>query len=974
MGVVVDPSGARVPDAAISVVNQDTGFRRSTVSGPEGGYVIGSLQPGPYKITVRKEGFRTLIRFGVRAGVAQAARVDFSLAVGSTQEVITVEGAVAALRSPEDPSAGSSLGRNELERLPVNGGGILSYIELTPGVLMTPATRGEAGQFSTDGQRPNTNYFTVDGASANSGVIAGGSPAQTTGGTLPVFSAIGSLHSMISVEALEELTVRTSAAGSEFGRMPGAQISLTSRSGGNELHGSAVYFFRHELLAANDWFANGHNDAQAPLRVSDYAASIGGPLIRNRTFFFAAYEGMRLRQPFAWSTAVPSRAFRQTAPQWMGPLLDAFPAANGADLGRGLAEWTGRNNRPSSLDSGSIRLDQLITPRVSAFARYSDSPSHSEFGNTRLNRLDVRAVSGTAGLNVQIGSGWLLDSRWNGSHIGADSAWRLEESRSFDGCSLAPVLSRLLPPADACSNLIRFSIAGTPQVSFGREGQREQQQFQVVQTAKLDRAKHSLRLGADYRRLVPYRRDAGGTLSFIADSIDSVSADRNLWKSQSALQTGEAVLHELSVFVHDTVRISSRLTATYGVRWELSPPPHHSGAANFLNPYTQTIEQLQRPIWKTDITYVAPRIGLAYRPGNSDRWVVRAGAGVYYDSSLSFATDVVNGGPLNVEEFYNAIHAPLARTVLRYGFMPDLKLPVVTQWNFSVERAAGRSGIVSATYVGSIGRRLIRREVGGAGSTELAWYALSTNHGESDYEGLQLNFTRTFAGRWQGRFGYTWSHSVDDSSTEAALHWAGRGASATTDRGSSDFDVRHAATGTLSYQLPKAAGGFNIDSIFRARSGFPIAVLNKDHYLGVALANAFRPNLVVGVPVWIDDPQAAGGRRINRDAFQTPADGVQGNLGRNALTGSGMWQVDAALRREFALHEKRSLELRAEAFNVFNHPSFSDPVRYLINPLFGQSSSMLNLMLGMGTPGSGLAPLFQAGGPRAIQLMVRLRF
>ena len=973
-GLILDPSGARVPDAAISVVNQDTGFRRGAESDPEGSYTIASLQPGLYKITVRKDGFRTMIRFGVRVDASQAARVDFSLAVGSTQEVITVEGTPLPVRSDGDVSVGSTSGRQEIERLPVNGGGVLSFIELTPGVLITPATRGEAGQFSADGQRPNTNYFTVDGASANSGVIAGGSPAQATGGTLPAFSAIGSLHSMMSVEALDELTVRTSSTGSEFGRMPGAQVSMTSRSGTNEFHGSGVYFFRHERMAANDWFANGHGEGQAPLRVNDFAASLGGPAVKNRTFFFLAYEGIRLRQPFAWTTPVPSQDFRATAPSWMSPLLDAYPLANGTDLGRGLAEWTGRNTRPSSLDAGSARVDQLITSRVSLFVRYSDSPSQSEFGNTYLNRLNVRTLGGTAGLNIQPGGGWVLDSRINGSYVRAESGWKLTNAQSFDACALAPLLAKLLPPSDACTNLIRFSIAGTPQVAFGSEGARRQGQFQAVQSARYDRGKSSLRFGADYRRLTPERQDAGGTLSFIADSIDSLSADRNLWKASSAPQTGQAMLHELSLYVHETVRISSSLTATFGARWELSPPPHSNGPANFLNLATQTIDQADRTIWPLDTSNIAPRGGLAWRPFGSDHTVLRAGAGVYYDSSLSLATDVVNGGPLNVEQFYNSIHAPLATTYLRYGFLPNLKLPVITQWNASVEQSFGTANIASITYVGAIGRRLIRREVGGTGSTDLAWYALSTNHGKSDYHGLQLNFTRTLAHRWQGRVGYTWSHSIDDSSTEGALHWAGSGAQPSWDRGSSDFDVRHAMNGTLSYQLPKMLGGWSLDSIVRTRSGFPITVLNKDHYLGVALANAFRPNLIGGVSLWLKDPLAPGGRVINRAAFQVLADGVQGNLGRNALTGFGMWQADASLRREFTLPEKRAIEIRVEAFNVFNHPSFADPGQYLINPLFGQSTSMLNLMLGTGTPGSGLAPLFQAGAPRSVQVMLRLRF
>jgi hypothetical protein len=483
----------------------------------------------------------------------------------------------------------------------------------------------------------------------------------------------------------------------------------------------------------------------------------------------------------------------------------------------------------------------------------------------------------------------------------------------------------------------------------------------------LERATHSLRLGVDYRNLRPQRHDSGGTLSFIADSIESLSIDRNLWKAQATAIRGETTLHEVSLYLHDTWRILPGVTATLGIRWEISPPPDTVGA-NFFDPTSAQIVQADLPIWKTDWTNLAPRGGIAWRTSQRGP-VVRASAGVYYDSSLSLATDIVNGGPFSSEEYVNPIHAPLTRTVLRFGFMPNVKLPVVTQWNVAVEQGIGGAGVLSTTYLGSTGTRLIRREVGGEGSSDRYWYALATNRGSSDYHALQLQFARRLSGRWQARAGYTWAHSIDDSSSDASLHWVGGLVPPRADRGSSDFDVRHLFSASAGYEYK----GWSLDSILRARSGFPITVLNTDHYLGVSLSNAFRPNLLGGNPLWMDDALAPGGRRINPAAFQV-LDGVQGNLGRNAITGFGMWQIDLAMRREFRFSDRRSIELRVEGFNVTNHPNFGDPIRYLVNPLFGRSGSMLNLMLGTGTPGSGLAPVYQAGGPRSLQIAMRWKF
>src|SRR5262249_25597310 len=193
-----------------------------------------------------------------------------------------------------------------IKRVPLNGRGLLGLLEFSPGTNITPATRGEAGQFSANGQRPNTNYFVMDGASANSGVSARGLAAQTTGGTLPALRAFGSLDSLLPVEAVDELRVHAANAVNELGRLPGATIAITSRSGSNDFHGAIVYRGRHEVAAANDWFANQSGLGRAPLRLHDIAPSMGGPVFRNRTFFFLSYQHLALRGPYVTRQPMPA--------------------------------------------------------------------------------------------------------------------------------------------------------------------------------------------------------------------------------------------------------------------------------------------------------------------------------------------------------------------------------------------------------------------------------------------------------------------------------------------------------------------------------------------------------------------------------------------------------------------------------------------------------------------------------------------
>src|SRR6516162_5114566 len=264
-GRIEDPSFAAVSAASVTVVNEESGFRHAVSSSEEGAYCAGPLALGLYKVTVRKEGFRSMIRFHVRVEGPEPARADFQLSLGSVLETVTVEDNPPA-RPEDDVAVITKLVREDLEKLPLDGRGVLGLVELAPGVDVVPATRGDAGQFVADGQRPNTNYFTVDGISANHGVSAGGLPAQTTGGALPVLSAFGSLDSLIPVESVEEFEIRSSTAASQFGRLPGAAVAITSRSGSKEFRGSAAYTFRNQLLDANDWIANRAGEKRAAAR------------------------------------------------------------------------------------------------------------------------------------------------------------------------------------------------------------------------------------------------------------------------------------------------------------------------------------------------------------------------------------------------------------------------------------------------------------------------------------------------------------------------------------------------------------------------------------------------------------------------------------------------------------------------------------------------------------------------------------
>src|SRR5215469_14473462 len=539
-GHIWDPSFAGVSGASITVLNEESGFRRLAESQPDGGYAVGSLAPGSYKLTVRKDGFRSMIRFHIAVEKLRPVRADFLLSLGSVLETVTVEGSAPLVRR-EDVSVATLISQAEIENLPLNARGVLGLTEMAPGTSVVPATRGDDGQFVTDGQRPNTNSFTVDGISANNGIAAGGVAAQTAGGALPVMSAFGSLDSLIPLDAVQEFRIQTSTSASEFGRLPGANIAITSRAGSDEFHGSGAFRFRHELSGANDWFANRAGESLTRSREENTALTFGGPLRRHSAFFFLSYERMELDQPFAWLAPVPSLYEREAAPDWLKPALNLFPEPNGPPLGNGLAAWNARNWRPGVLDAGSARIDQMLGSHATLFARYTDSPSANDFGSFQVSHLEFRSWSGTLGLNLRAGPDAMVDFRVNQSATSAHSIW----SGNAD-CQLLPLTTQFGYPT--CNMLVRFQINGVGQLVSGREGDRRQRQFQFVQTGNWKRGSHSLRFGTDFRRIVPARHDPYSALNLIVDSLRQTGYTGNYWIGQSAAQNSSTEIRELSVW------------------------------------------------------------------------------------------------------------------------------------------------------------------------------------------------------------------------------------------------------------------------------------------------------------------------------------------------------------------------------------------------------------------------------------------
>ena len=319
---------------------------------------------------------------------------------------------------------------------------------------------------------------------------------------------------------------------------------------------------------------------------------------------------------------------------------------------------------------------------------------------------------------------------------------------------------------------------------------------------------------------------------------------------------------------------------------------------------------------------------------------------------------------------------------------PHLKLPRTYQWNVALDQSLGSGQSLSLTYIGAIGRELLRVTnlvISPSVNPNFQFVALTDNTPTSDYHALQLKFQRRLSRGLQALASYSFSHSMDIASTDAAannINTPGTIASPNVDRGDSNFDIRHSFTAGVTYDLPSPGsqkvvpsilGGWSLDSFAMARSAPPVDIVGAVYFAaGIALAP--RPNVNPGVPLDLHGKQYPGGKIFNSAVFTAPPTGQQGDFGRNVLRGFGAWQADFALQRQFHLTEKVGLRFRAEFFNIFNHPNFGNPNNTLANPIFGHSTQTLASSLGSGGANGGFNPLYQIGGSRSIQLALKLQF
>jgi hypothetical protein len=931
-GQVVDPSGLNITGAQVKLVDIDRDTSAGATTNNSGLYTFPSVRPGRYRIAVTAAGFKVVNVTGLTVNVQDHLEQNFKLVLGSISESMTVT-ADAYNVNTTDATVSTVVDRNFAENLPMNGRSFQTLIQLTPGVVLTANNGVDTGQFSVNGQRASSNYWMVDGVSANTGISAGPDGGNGLGGALGSSSVLGGTNSLVSVDAMQEFRIQTSTFAPEFGRTPGAQISIVTRSGTNQFHGTVFDYVRNDVFDANNWF-NGYTNnpplAKAKERQNDFGGTLGGPILKNKTFFFFSYEGLRLRLPQTILTLVPdtnpqdpySRQFAQPA---LLPYLNAYPLPNGPEVllngsHQGVAQLSASFSNPATLDAESLRIDHKLNDKLNVFGRYNYSPSEITLRGSGTTLSDVSPTrittqTATMGVTWSISNLAVNDFRFNYSTTLASSLSYLD---NFGG---AVPLGTLPFPSPFTSQNGTFafdvsSLGNNPGFEAGAVGHNRQQQLNFVDSASLQEGPHSIKFGIDFRRLSPLRQPYNyGQFGYFPDVPSAEIGTADYINVSSGVPT-TFLFRNLGVFAQDTWRIVPRLTLTYGLRWDTDFVPASLSGPGFPAVVGFSLSDLANlalapagtPPYKTTYGNVAPRIGLAYQLSqHSERQtVIRGGLGVFYDLTASEAgntalstfypfgsTNYLYGIPFGGTVTFplssaEASPVPIAPPDASngeglYGFNPTLRSPYTLQWNLAIEQSLGKYQTLTASYIGASGRRLLQTVEILLPNPNLDFAALVTNAGSSDYNALQLQFVRQLSHGLQALASYTWSHSIDTASAGSYGNVSNLVSelNSNVNRGASDFDIRNAFSMGTTYQVPGHSDntiakavlrGWSLESVVQARSAPPVDVYYGNLY---ALSNNFfagsRPDVVAGQPFYLYGSQYPGSKAFNPVAFTPPA-------------------------------------------------------------------------------------------------------
>jgi hypothetical protein len=954
-GTITDAQGAVTPGVSIVIRNQATGVERTVVSDASGAYVAASLPPGPYRVEAQLQGFQTQGK-NVQVDVAETIVVDMKLGVAGVVEQVSVTGAAPVIETATS-SVGQVISQRTVQEIPLNGRHFVDLGLLIPGSITPPQNgfltaplRGQ-GSFAinTAGNREDTVNFMINGVNLND-------PAQNQITFQP------------SINTVSEFKVDNSTFSAEYGRNSGAIVNIATRSGANDFHGEGFEFFRDTSLDSRNFF-NAEPLPQSTFRRNQFGTNFGGPIVKNKTFFFVTYEGLRQQQGIDINSGVLSDAQRAAVTDPISRRLLALIPTTNATGAAGDARFLGSATAPVNIDQGTGDVRHNVNSADAIHWYYAwqrdqrgeptlQGNTVSGFGDTRHSHRQIMTLNETH----IFGSNLVNEARFGFNRIDI----------AFDpNAKLNPVDYGINDGVTTAIGIPQITIVGLGLNFGGPSGfpqGRTDTSFVFSDTATYLRGSQSIKVGGEFRRILNdnFTSDTGtfqyGSLAAfqagLGNNFSITLGDRPSDVRQSAL----------GFFVQDTLQATPALSFDLGLRYDgIMGPTETQGRYVVFNAASDSLAQTNNP-YSTSNNF-QPRVGMVWNPSKDGRSVVRGAYAVMVDMPVANVVSVTSANPPLATPLTfagnirldSAVTTALAGGLAPQSVDPNFQPGRMQTWNVNFERQIGSSLGVMVGYFGSHGDHLrITRNVNqfvngvrpfptiGLTSAILPGNALGNiietdSLGWSNYKGLWVTANeRPFKGL-QFNASYTLSKSQDTNSLSTATIVAQDSNNIGDSYGLSDFDVRHRFVINAIYDLPfkgnRAVEGWQLSVVTQAQTGSPVnVVVASGTFNGVA--NSVRPDLIGDASIlgsatqWFNNTvcDPSKGACAPGTVFALPVNALGavnhfGNLPRNAIEGPGFGNTDFSVIKNLAVAGSARLQLRLEVFNLFNQANLGLPGR-----------------------------------------------
>ena len=1009
IGKLLDESKAALPGVTVTVTSRQTGAVRTAVSGPDGGYTVTNLAPGPYTVTCELAGFTPQTR-DITVGLGQIERVDIQLTVGAIQEAVTVVGQSTVVDTTS-AKIGVNVSPEEVENLPVNGRNFANLMTLATGA--TSDGNGGWASVRFNGKSNQQNYLNYDGVDGT--YVWDASPGY--------LNATGSQFRLqTSMESIAEFRVNSGLAPAESGLGAGGNITVVSKSGGNRFSGSVFNYFRDDALDA----ASTYDDRKQELELNQFGGSIGGPIVSNKSFFFASYEGLKQTLGLSFTEAVPSdEAIRRiqvgqpvgsgqgqspARTQAVAPLLNGFPRGTVATANPLLALTTLDTQATQREHTVAARFDHRFTNSQSLYARlmYSDGEIDTPDRTVTPRRVLASQQPMNLVFNYQslFATSVINELKVGFNRPRYDAIAFGPSGYDPTQVSLSGTVTSSSLDARGTTGVARSGLLVRATSNASTNGQAyDPHSLSLSDAITMNRGNHTFKLGGEYRSIESKFQFLGSTeitYAGINEFIDNrpqqvaVALDSPFFTPQQFYAVG---------FVQDSWRAASRLTLELGLRYDYySVVKEKDGRARPFFIEENDFSTDSDNFYDADTNNVSPRLSAVYQL--TDKTAIRAGYGHFYgpgqfedriqpienfiERRRVQSTDIPNNGlayPVDPATYRNLLsvrgytHSRPDEYNVQYGASVSQELPGYINLTVGYTGSKGRDMFLRGV-ANTFNNTTRVRPVPAVGQVDyktsgcIDGLVINGNPisgcGEANYDAFQLNVSRRFHAGLTGGFQYQYSRNKGTTQGSNEAVTASNTFNYNEEFGTNAADIPHTFNGSLIYALPFEgfwAGGWRVGGIVNARSGVPINVtINRPDTLTIGGATVTnipggntrgtqRPDLVPGVNPYLKQ----GVRWLNPAAFAAPLPGTFGNLPRNFLRGPSFWQADLMVSKEFRFAQTQGIQIRAEVFNITNRLNYESPAAVLpagtvgqpftdaVAGTFGYMLGPLNRAVGLGT-------------------------